>query len=155
MPWILGVVGALALLYAVAGLEEARLRVAASVAPPPAPPALSWTPLPAEQDISVVPGTIYAAVATVKVSNNAASVQQQLTQRGLRVLDYRDPYVDPSYVADSGYRLVAAEISASQTATLPWKVPSPLSIFDGSRILRAWSTPGSTPRDRASAARVE
>jgi hypothetical protein len=106
-----------------------------------------WSPLAYDQAIAVRSGFLYAVVASVKNSHSAADIRSLLTTKyGLQIGDYQDPAPGPSPDGD-GYRLVALQAMATRTLdqSIPWAVPSPLSLFDSSRILRGWSAPPAAP----------
>ena len=107
--------------------------------------AANLTELPRGKPIAVVPGTAYEVLAKVKDKHSLKSLVKRAAQWGISVDSAQDNVQGQSYGvsgAPSGYRLVFLAASASRAGTMPWGVPSPLSIFDGTSVVRAWRVGG-------------
>lgn len=109
---------------------------------------MTWNELPQGEAIAIEPGASYAVVASVKASHSAADVQQLVESKGLTLLDYAEEGARAGLGPDPrapGYRMVAATATATEAGELPWSVPWPLSLVDGSGIVRAWVAPAGSP----------
>lgn len=104
---------------------------------------MAWTALPQGQSIAIRQNYWYAAVASVKNSHTSTDIQSLALKYGIVVTNLTDPA--PGNSPDgSGYRLVAIMGQAQQDGgSIPWSVPSPLDLFDGSHVVQAWSAPPS------------
>jgi hypothetical protein len=101
---------------------------------------VSWTALPSGEAITLAPGYIYAASASVKSSHTTQDIRNLAASHGLTVLDLTDPAAISGQTPDSGYRFVAITVAATQSGTLPWGVPWYVP-GDSSTILQAWVEP--------------
>lgn len=118
---------------------------------------MTWTALPAGAAIALLPGTAYAIVASLKASHSAADVAALAAGRGLTLRDYAEEGQRPGLGPDPrgpAYRYIAAIAVAGAGGQLPWAVPFPASLFDGSQLVEAWSAPASAlpPAGKAIAA---
>jgi hypothetical protein len=107
-----------------------------------------WTPITEGEAIAFSPGNAYAIVASVKATHTASEIRAMAAARGLTLTDYAEEGERPGLGPDPrgpAYRYVAAAGNASAAGSLPWGVPWPVSLFDGSEIVRAWSAPGRAP----------
>jgi hypothetical protein len=110
---------------------------------------MAWRTLPAGDSIEFKPGYIYAVVASVKANHTRPSILSLVSGKGLRVFDYAEQGErvglgpDPKSPA---YRAVALQAVASKAGSVPWSVPWPASMIDGSSVLEAWEAPpGAAP----------
>ncbi len=134
--------GAHLVLHRVHGKSESGVypqRLVALGAPPPG----GMTELPRGRPVVLVPGETYEVLAEIANRHTLRSVTTRADGWGLTVRAARDN-VSPSEFgvgpARGGYRLVHLVGEPRRQATLPWSVPAPLSLFDGSRVVRAWSS---------------
>ena len=112
---------------------------------PPQTVQVNWQPLPNGQQILVQQGVYYAVVALVDVPQSKIESMAQGYGLSLIASTYVDN-VDPSSTTPplppppNGYRYVAGQAVGMQSgATIPWSVPSPWSLFDGSTLVNAWA----------------
>lgn len=105
---------------------------------------MAWRELPEGDAIELVPGRSYAVVASVKASHTRADVLGLVAGKGLRAFDYAEQGERSELGPDPKsprYRAVALEAVATSAAEVPWSVPWPASLVDGSSIVRAWEAP--------------
>ena len=99
-------------------------------------------PLPDGKPINVVPGATYSLLVSLKKSHSLKSLAVRAGSWGVTVKEARDN-VEPSEFGVSApggkYRLVHVTASSSKPGRLPWRVPSPLSVFDKTTIVKAWT----------------
>jgi hypothetical protein len=102
---------------------------------------MTWTELPAGDDVAMVPGQFYAAISSVSKDYDDARVRKEATDRGLLILDWGEQGeraalgTDP----DSSHRLIACIVKASKEVSIPW-APSFLWIHPF-HLVRAWEAP--------------
>lgn len=132
--------GAHLVLHRVHGKSQSGVypqRLVSLGAPPPA-----LDELPRGRPIVLVPGSTYSVLAAIANRHTLKSIATRADGWGLTVREARDN-VDPGEFgverAPGGYRLVYITGEPRRRATLPWRVPAPLSLFDGSHVVRAWS----------------
>ena len=116
---------------------------------------MPWTLLPDGESIELVPGATYAVVASVKASHTPLNIKALINQRGLALVDYAEEGQRAGLGPDPrgpGYRYVAAMATATAAGELPWSVPWPLSVLDGSAIVDAWVSPAGAPSPAAAPA---
>jgi len=109
---------------------------------------VGWTALPSGDAVAFRPGYIYAVVASVKANHIRADILAMVAGKGLNVFDYAEEGQRLGLGPDPkspGYRAVALEATATRAGSVPWSVPFPASIVDGSGILRAWEAPPGAP----------
>ena len=109
---------------------------------------MAWSQLPDGEAITFRPGYSYAVVASVKASHSRADVVGLVAGKGLRIFDYAEEGERAGLGPDPrspGYRAVALEATASKAGSVPWSVPWPASMVDGSSVLRAWQAPPGAP----------
>jgi hypothetical protein len=108
-----------------------------------------WAPVAAGDDIKLSPGDRVALVASVDITHSLAELASFASARGILLDDLADETTRTGLGPDPrapGYKYVAAEGLASQEVTLPWSVPWPLSMMDGSQLVAAWTAPpGAAP----------
>lgn len=105
---------------------------------------LQWQQLPDGEDVNIVPGFEYAAVALVKTNHQPSEVRSAITSRGLTIIDLMDPSPQPSWASasPSGYRYIRTIVNASKPGgVLPWSAPWPISAIDSSSLVRVWAAP--------------
>lgn len=108
---------------------------------------MTWNALPAGDAIALVPANYYAVVASLKATHSQADVTAMAAARGLTLLDYAEQGTRAGLGPDPrspDYRYIAAMAVAQAAGTLPWSVPWPLSLVDGSQIVSAWTNPPTT-----------
>jgi hypothetical protein len=102
----------------------------------------AWTALAEGDDLSLPPGALVAVIASVKASHSAADLQAFASQHGITLTDYAEEGQRPGLGPDPrgpGYRYIAAAGTVGAGGlSLPWSVPFPLSIVDGSGLVEAW-----------------
>lgn len=102
----------------------------------------SWTALPEGDSLDLPAGALVAIVASVKASHTAAELQAFATKHGIALADYAEEGQRAGLGPDPrgpGYRYVAAAGTVGAGGlSLPWDVPWPLSIVDGSTLVTAW-----------------
>jgi hypothetical protein len=111
---------------------------------------MTWTALPAGEAVDLLPGQLYAVVASVKTSHAAADVRAFAASHGLTLLDYAEQGQRAGLGPDPrspDYRYIAAIASAGAAGTLPWNVPWPLSMVDDSGLVSAWTTPAQSANE--------
>lgn len=97
---------------------------------------MSWAPLSeSDGDIAVTPPNFYAIVGSVKESHTQTAILALAKKHGLNVFQY----AEQSSV--DGYKQVSGQAQAMSASSLPWSLPWPLSIADGSRVTQAWVSP--------------
>lgn len=102
---------------------------------------MSWTALPAGQDVVIIPGN-YAAVAMIDNGHTQADVLGAAGDYGLKVFQYFDNVAVPGQTPRAGYRFVSAQAQAlGKGGTIPWSVPFPLSLANSSHLVEAWFAP--------------
>jgi hypothetical protein len=98
--------------------------------------------LPVGQPIRVAPGATYHVIASVKNKHSMKSLAVKMGAWGVKLVGARDQ-VDARELgvppAPPGYRLVQVMATATRAGTMPWSVPSPLSVLDGSTVVVAWT----------------
>lgn len=103
-----------------------------------------WTALAAGDAVSVPAGSYLAIVASVKASHTEADLFAFAHAHGLSIVDYAEQGERAGLGPDPrspGYRYVAAIASSPGGVDLPWSVPWPLSMVDGSTLVSAWTSP--------------
>jgi hypothetical protein len=99
--------------------------------------------LPAGKPIRVKPGVSYSILASLSDKHSLRSMTTQASKWGVHIKDARD-HVSPAEYGvqppESGYRLVHITASSDKDGEMPWKVPAPLSAFDKTSVVRAWSS---------------
>ena len=109
---------------------------------------MAWRELADGEPIALRRGYAYAVVASVKASHTRADVLALVAGKGLHVYDYAeegervDLGPDPK---SPRYRAIALEAVAGDAGEVPWSVPWPASLVDGSSIVRAWEAPPGLP----------
>jgi hypothetical protein len=109
---------------------------------------MTWTEQPAGDALRVPAGYSVALVASVKSNHDAAALHAFASSRGVTITDYAEEGQRAGVGPDPrgpGYRYVAAMGTASSAVELPWEAPWPLSMFDGSQLVRAWVSPAPGP----------
>ena len=99
------------------------------------------TELPPGKPIAIAPGRSYTILARLKNKHPAATLARRAAAWGVALTSVEDGAKPEEFsvaAAPSGYRLVLISGSASKAGTLPWNVPSPLSVFDKSGVVRGW-----------------
>jgi len=97
--------------------------------------------LPRGKPITVGTGMTFFVVAKVKNKHTLKSLVKRAAQWGVDIYSAQDNVPGKEYgagEAPGGYRFVSLSATASRAGTMPWGVPSPLSIFDGTSVVRAW-----------------
>jgi|SRR5579862_1631382 len=105
---------------------------------------MPWTALPDGQALALAPGELVAIVASVKASHSAQDLAAFARARGLSLVDYAEEGQRVGLGPDPrgpDYRYVAAIARVGKAGSVPWSVPFPLSMFDKSALVRAWSEP--------------
>lgn len=105
---------------------------------------MAWKALPLGDSIKLRPGFAYAVVASVKANHSRDDVLALVAKKGLRVFDYAEQGERAGLGPDPkspSYRAIALEAVATADGSVPWSVPWPASIVDGSSILEAWEAP--------------
>lgn len=101
------------------------------------------TQLPTGKPIVLRPGVRYSVLAAVKDKHSLKALAARCATWGVKVQGARD-HVDPAEYGvarpPGGYRLVHVTATSETSATMPWSVPKPLSWFDKSTVVRAWSS---------------
>lgn len=104
---------------------------------------MAWSALPSGEDVSLRPGDFYAFVASVKAGHSRADLEELAKSKWALVLvDYAEQGARAGLGPDPrtpDYRYVAAIVQATETGTIPWSVPWPLSMVDSSSLVQAWS----------------
>lgn len=99
--------------------------------------------LPRGRPVVLIPGETYSVLAAIANRHTLRGITTRADGWGLTVRQARDN-VDPGEFGvpspPAGYRLVHVVGEPRRRTTLPWKVPAPLSLFDGSHVVRAWSS---------------
>jgi hypothetical protein len=98
--------------------------------------------LPRGQAVRVQPGAKYVVLASVKDKHSLKEIATRAGSWGVTITGARDhvPAAEFGVPAPApGYRLVQAMATATRAGAMPWKVPSPLSIFDSSSVVLAWT----------------
>lgn len=109
---------------------------------------MAWTSLPDGDSITFRPGYSYAVVASVKANHSRSDILALVAGKGLRVFDYAEEGERAGLGPDPkapGYRTIALEAMATSSGRVPWSVPWPASIVDGSTVVRAWQAPPGAP----------
>jgi hypothetical protein len=109
---------------------------------------MAWRELPAGEAIALAPGNSYAVVASVKANHTRADVLELLQGKGLAVFDYAEQGERAGLGPDPRtprYRAIALEAVAARAGEVPWSVPFPASVVDGSSIVKAWTAPPGPP----------
>ena len=99
--------------------------------------------LPRGQKIQLSPGVTYSVVAKVKNKHSLKSLAARASTWGISISSAQDNVSGPAFGVSNpsgDYRLVHLTGTAKQPNVMPWKVPAPLSFFDGSCVERAWSS---------------
>lgn len=105
---------------------------------------MAWKALASGDSITLRPGYVYAVVASVKANHSREDVLALVAKKGLRVFDYAEQGERAGLGPDPkspSYRAIALEAVATAGVTVPWSVPWPASMLDGSSILEAWEAP--------------
>jgi hypothetical protein len=105
---------------------------------------VTWSPLPDGEALELAPGQLYAVVASVKANHTTADIQAIAAGKGLTLTDYAEEGQRAGLGPDPrapDYRYVAAIAVARSAGSIPWGVPWPLSMFDDSHVVRAWTSP--------------
>jgi hypothetical protein len=108
---------------------------------------MAWRALPAGESIRFRPGYSYAVVASVKANHSKADILSMVSGKGLTVYDYAEQGERAGLGPDPktpSYREIALEATSGASGSVPWSVPWPASIVDGSSILEAWEAPTAT-----------
>jgi hypothetical protein len=103
----------------------------------------TWTALDPTADLEFVPGGYYAVVAHIKATHTESDVRALAQKHGLTILDYAEsgrPGLGPD-PSNADYKYVAAMAQAQVSGSLPTSAPWPISVFDGSSVVSAWSAP--------------
>jgi hypothetical protein len=99
--------------------------------------------LPSGKPIRVSPGVTYSILVSLSDKHSLKSMTTQASKWGIHVKDARDNVSPSEYgvqAPESGYRLVHITASSDKGGEMPWKVPAPLSLFDKTSVVRAWSS---------------
>jgi hypothetical protein len=103
---------------------------------------LGATELPTEKAIEVRPGMTYSVLASLSRKHTLKALATQAAKWGLTIHEARDEVAAEEFDVNApppDYRLVHLTASASKAMQIPWKVPAPMSAFDKTRVIRAWS----------------
>jgi hypothetical protein len=98
--------------------------------------------LPNGRPIRIKPGATYSILASLSHKHSLKSMTTQASKWGIHVKDALDDVSPSEYgvqAPEPGYRLVHITASSDKEGEMPWKVPPPLSAFDKSSVVRAWS----------------
>lgn len=101
------------------------------------------TELPRGEPISVVPGVDYTVLVQLKDSHSIRDLTVRAASWGVTITSARDNVPPSEFGVDKppgGYRLVLVQANSSKPGKLPWAVPAPLSVFDKTRCVRAWTS---------------
>jgi hypothetical protein len=99
--------------------------------------------LPSGKPIRVKTGVTYSILASLSDKHSLKSMTTQASKWGIHVKDARDNVSPDEYGVQapaSGYRLVHITASSDKEGEMPWKAPPPLSAFDKTSVVRAWSS---------------
>ena len=109
---------------------------------------MSWIEAAPGEGFTVPAGYSVALVASVKSNHDAAALHAFAASHGITVTDYAEQGQRAGLGPDPrspDYRYVAAMGMAAQQVKLPWEAPWPVSMFDGSQLVRAWVAPSPGP----------